>query len=42
VAGGVASSGFEDGFISSAEEEEFSAIAGDEVASEVFGAVAGD
>src|SRR5437763_11042882 len=42
VAGCVASSGFEDGFISLEEEGELSAIGCGEVGSEAFGAVAGD
>jgi hypothetical protein len=42
VAGWDASSDFEDEFVSSAGEEELSAIAAGEVASEAFGAVVCD
>jgi hypothetical protein len=40
VAGGAVSSGFEDNFVSPTEEEELSAIAGGEAASDVIGTVA--
>ena len=40
VVGGAVSSDFEGGFVSATEEEELSAIAGGEAASDVIGAVA--